>query len=85
MLNKSESAIASYEKCTKSDPKNLDGWNQKGLALMNLGRYQDALDAYDQATVVSVKNAEVWNNKGLAYAALENTRMHSSALTRRWE
>ena len=71
MLNKSDSAVTSYEKCLKIDPKNLDGWNQKGLALMNLGRFQDALDAYDQATIVSVKNAEVWNNKGLAFAALK--------------
>ena len=49
---------------------NLEGWNQKGLALMNLGRFKDALNAYDQATIITVKNAEVWNNKGLAFAAL---------------
>ena len=44
ILNNSESAVADYEKCLKIDPKNLDGWNQKGLALMNLGKFQDALD-----------------------------------------
>jgi tetratricopeptide (TPR) repeat protein len=48
----------------------LEGWNQKGLALMNLGRFKDALNSYDKATGITVKNAEVWNNKGLAYAAL---------------
>jgi tetratricopeptide (TPR) repeat protein len=70
MLNKSANAVISYEKCTTIDPANLDGWNQQGLAFMNLGKYQDALDAYDQATRITVRNAEIWNNKGLAYAAL---------------
>jgi tetratricopeptide (TPR) repeat protein len=70
MLNKSVNAVTSYEKCTAIDPSNQDGWHQKGLALMSLGKYQDALNAYDQATRITVKNAEIWNNKGLAYAAL---------------
>ncbi len=47
----------------------MDGIS-KGLALMNLGKYQDALNAFDKATSITVKNAEIWNNKGLAYAAL---------------
>jgi tetratricopeptide (TPR) repeat protein len=70
MLNKSDNAVTSYEKCTTIDPTNVDGWNQKGLALINLGRFQEALNAYDQATKITVKNASVWNNKGLAFAAL---------------
>jgi tetratricopeptide (TPR) repeat protein len=69
-LDKSDLAIMSYDKCTALDPTNVDGWNQKGLVLMSLGRYQDALLAYDKATGITVKNAEVWNNKGLAYVAL---------------
>ncbi len=52
------------------DPANQEAWNQKGLALMNLGKYQEALNSYDQATKSTVRNAEIWNNKGLAYAAL---------------
>ena len=45
-------------------------WNRKGLALMNLGRYEEALTAFNQATSITIKNATIWNNKGLAYIQL---------------
>lgn len=72
ILGKTIEAIASFEKCVKLDPMNLDGWNQQGLIYLSLGRYEDALDAFNHCTRITLTNATIWNNKGLAYAGLED-------------
>lgn len=69
-LGMTTEAIASFGKCTKLDPMNLDGWNQQGLMYLSLGRYDAALEAFNRCTRITQTNAVIWNNKGLAYAGL---------------
>ena len=42
-------------KLWRIDPKNVFALNNKGLALNNLGKYQEAIDWYDKALVVDPK------------------------------
>ncbi|MDF0589688.1 tetratricopeptide repeat protein [Candidatus Methanocrinis natronophilus] len=42
------------------------GWNNKGVALYNLGEYDEAVQAYDEAIRLDPEFAIAWNNKGLA-------------------
>ena len=41
-----------------------DYWNNKGIALENLGQYEEAIKAYDKALLVEPEFSFVWNNKG---------------------
>jgi len=56
--------IEYYSKCLKLDPKNAVAWNNKGLALYDLGRYEEAIRCYDKVLEIDPKNAVAWNNKG---------------------
>ena len=35
---------------------NVDAWNNKGVALDNLGRYQEAIEYYDKALEIDPDN-----------------------------
>jgi tetratricopeptide (TPR) repeat protein len=69
-INKTDSAIVAYDRCTLMNSDSLDAWNNKGLNYMQAGKYDSALAAFDRATIISIKNATVWNNKGVALVAL---------------
>jgi tetratricopeptide (TPR) repeat protein len=69
-LNETDTAITVYNRCTTLDPTNFENWNNLGLALMQVKKYNEALSAFGSATGLTVKNATVWNNKGLALMAL---------------
>ena len=47
-------------------------WNNKGLALNSLGRYDEAIKCYDKAIEIDPNDADAWNNKGLALNSLGN-------------
>ena len=70
MINKTDTAIDVYGRCTTLDPQNFENWNNLGLALMQVKKYDEALSAFDSATYLTIKNATVWNNKGVALMAL---------------
>jgi len=40
-------------------------WNNKGMALFNLSRYDEALQYFDKAIDLEPDNAEYWNNMGV--------------------
>ena len=42
-------ALASYNRTLKIEPNNYQAWDNRGIALRNLGRHQEALASYDQA------------------------------------
>ena len=44
----------------------MKAWNNKGLALDKLGRYQEAVDSYEKALKIDPGYVKAWNNKGLA-------------------
>ena len=45
-------------------------WNDKGIALSRLGRYEEALDAYNKALEINPQYAKAWYNKGDALYVL---------------
>jgi tetratricopeptide (TPR) repeat protein len=63
-------ALVAFDRCTLLDSENFNAWNNKGLSLMQAGKYDAALSAFDRATYITIKNASVWNNKGKALMAL---------------
>jgi tetratricopeptide (TPR) repeat protein len=52
------------------DPKYAYAWSNKGLALQNLGKYEEAIRCYDEALEINPKYAYAWNNKGDALNGL---------------
>ncbi len=55
---------------------------QKGDALMDLGRYEDALAAYEKATVVDPAFPRPWYKKGQALKALGRESEADDAFTK---
>jgi tetratricopeptide (TPR) repeat protein len=43
-----------------------DTWNNKGLALYNLGKHEEAIKWYDKALEIEPNDDKAWYNKGLA-------------------
>ena len=54
-------------------------WFYKGVALADLGKYDEALLAYDQAISINLQHADAWYNKGVA---LGNLGKYDEALDR---
>ena len=62
-------AMASYERALDIDPRDAGIWNNKGVALLALGRKEEAVACYDRALEIDPEFAVAWNNKGAAAAA----------------
>jgi tetratricopeptide (TPR) repeat protein len=52
------------------NPRNVSATNNRGLALLGLGRVEDALAAYDQALALNPGLATALENKGVALAVI---------------
>ena len=44
------------------DPKHGDAWNSKGVALDNLGKYENAIKSYEEAIRIKPDYADAWYN-----------------------
>ena len=44
-----EGALSFFEQALLLEPNNPDLWNQKGVALRSLGRYDEASECYDKS------------------------------------
>ena len=44
-----ESALSFFEQALLLEPENPDLWNQKGIALRSLGRYDEASECYNKS------------------------------------
>ncbi len=62
-----------YEKAIELDPNLAYVWSGKGLALSNLGKYEEALICYEKAIELEPNLAYVWSGKGLALEGLNRT------------
>jgi len=65
-LEQKEEAIASYDKALAVKPDYPEAWNNRGVALSDLGRKEEAIASYDKALAVEPDDHEVWNNHGYA-------------------
>lgn len=72
-----EDAIKSYDESIEADENYTFSWNNKGVALGDLGRYGDAMECFNRATEMNDSFAEAWNNKGVT---LDYMGEHQEAL-----
>jgi tetratricopeptide (TPR) repeat protein len=56
-----------------AEPTTVEGWNAKGQALFNQGKYDEAIQAYGQALTLSQNDVATWRNMGAAYEAKGDT------------
>ena len=63
-----EEAIASYDKALEFKPDDDAAWNNRGIALGNLGRLEDAIASYDKALEFKPDYADAFYNKACCYA-----------------
>ena len=58
-------ALENYDKALNYvDPEDVKAWNNKGYALLELGRYLEAFESYDKASEIDPNNVVAWNGKG---------------------
>ena len=55
-------ALDEYNKATKKEPGNGDGWYNKAIVLQNLMRDEEAVEAYKKSIKIDKKNIKAWNN-----------------------
>ena len=48
----------------------IGDWNDKGVSLHSLGRYQEAINCYDKVLQTDPQKADTWNNKGVSLHSL---------------
>jgi tetratricopeptide (TPR) repeat protein len=63
-------AFADYELIVALDPKNWEAWNNRGIVLDKVERYEDALQSYDRALALAPTNLNAMHNRGAALLCL---------------
>ena len=63
-------ALDYYDQAIKIDPNYAYAWNNKGIALRNIGKYDEAIECYDTAIKIDPNYADAWNNKGVRQSSL---------------
>jgi predicted O-linked N-acetylglucosamine transferase (SPINDLY family) len=56
--------LAAYDDVITASPNHAQSWNNRGNALLALGREQEALASYDRALSLLPNYAEAWRNRG---------------------
>lgn len=69
MLNE---AIKCYDKSTEINPQIITVWNNKGIALFNLGRCSEAIACFDKALKLDSTYALAEQNKAIAANSCES-------------
>lgn len=69
-----EGAAAQYEAYLAVDPKNAEAYNQYGLCLMALSRYEDARTAFEQGLALNDRlvDRELMYNEAITYEYMED-------------
>jgi Tetratricopeptide repeat len=63
-----EQAIFAFDQAIKIKPDFSAAWNNKGLSLVDLGRYEEAVAAYKRAIDLDPKGFHAYENLGNVYA-----------------
>ncbi len=70
MLHRSQEAVNYFDKALELNPNHVDAWNNKGVALANLGKHEEAIVYYDKALVIKPGDFGILVNKHNALSAL---------------
>jgi len=69
--NKSfEKALEIYNGILKTDPKDINAWDNKSFVLLSLGRTEEAIQALNDAIKNDPNNPKAWNNKGFGLTTM---------------
>jgi tetratricopeptide (TPR) repeat protein len=63
-------AVAAYDQAIALHPDNVDAWNGRGLALVELGELGDALASYDRAARIRPRETAAHANRSAALRSL---------------
>jgi tetratricopeptide (TPR) repeat protein len=65
-----EEAIASCDQALKFKSDLHEAWNNRGIALFNLGRIEEAITSYDHALQIKPDCHKAWDDRGMALLKL---------------
>ena len=68
--NKFNQSLIYYDKVLEINPQDTEAWNNKGIALAQLGKLDKAIEAYDKAIEINPQNSLFWSNKGTGLGQL---------------
>src|SRR5208337_156142 len=60
-----------FDRALFSNSKNASIWNDKGIALFNLGKVSEAIDVFTQALAITPNDANILKNKDFALKKLD--------------
>jgi tetratricopeptide (TPR) repeat protein len=66
-----------YDKAIKINPNSTIAWNQKGLALAELGNYSGSISCFKKMIMINSSQAVAYNNMGASFDNMDN---HTQAL-----
>jgi tetratricopeptide (TPR) repeat protein len=75
-------ALQAFDKVCQLQPDFAEAWNNKGLALRNLGRSREALEAYEKAISLKPDLTVAQNNRDIALRDLRKSRQSKGFLRR---
>ncbi len=67
-----------FSRVVQVAPDNVLAWYNKGVALGNLGKYEEEITCYDEALRIDPQYAKAWSNKGVA---LDNLGKYEEEIT----
>lgn len=70
--NQLEQAVQRYDEALNLQPDLAEVWNNRGVALTRLQRYQEAIASYERAIQLRDDYADAWNNRGVALGKLNH-------------
>ena len=65
-----EEGLYYLDKALEIKPEISGIWNERGIALMNLGRHKEAITSYDRALAIKPDWVTTWHNRGAALGHL---------------
>ncbi len=70
-----------FEKATRTRPRDPSGWNNKGVILREMGRYQDALTCFTRAIDLDSNHEAAMRNRELTFQDLQEERQTSPSMS----
>jgi Flp pilus assembly protein TadD, contains TPR repeats len=65
-IKKYQKIVEQYDDALKLNSKDAISWNNKGTALVELGRYKEAIECFNKSLELDPKNAAAWHNKAVS-------------------
>lgn len=64
-------ALVCFDAMVKESAEDAGAWENRGICLDNLDRFEEAVVSYDRSLTIDPENPRTWKNKGVAYRSLK--------------